>query len=185
VGKMSKIDKDIKILIKLSKNAEIKKDNADAYGYRLAEQLAEKILEKIVDEKLLNTVQWHVDYRYDSSMSRIYSRIDKSWDHIIDLYKATDKLRWGHCALQITPKIRLQFDDSHCAELLAQNFNPHDKGKNSTYHNADLQNQVLLDFIKEHGLKVGADEMIKKKAQLEENLARVNKAIDQLKNYSA
>ncbi len=119
---MKTIDKEIKELIKLSKTAEITKDKADSYGHRLMDQLSEKILEKIVGEKLLNKVQWHVDYRYDSSMSRIYSRIDNSWDHIVNLYKATDKLRWGHCALQITPKIRLQFDDSRCAELLAQNL---------------------------------------------------------------
>lgn len=180
-----KIDKEIKVLIKLSKMAEITKDNADAYGYRLIEQLSEKILEKIIAEKLLNTVQWHVDYRYDSSMSRIYSRIDKSWDHIIKLYKDTDKLKWGHSNLQITPTISLRFDDSHCAEIVAQNFNPHTKGKNSVYHDNDLHNQTLLDFIKEHGLKVDYEEMTKKKAKLEEDLVRVNKAIEQLKSYSA
>lgn len=147
-------DKEIaKIFDKITAN-EKERRRIEEENYNLIDDIAVLVYQKILQDKLLGTVKWNVTTVYGGQVAELISSISgKEWEPIIELLKKCMKFSY-HESLQLTDKICLRIDDG-TASLKVQNCNPH---KNKFHNNhevtMDLNNEALIQFIKENNIKI-------------------------------
>lgn len=150
-------DKEIAKIFDKMKANDKERDRLDKENFDLLDKISALVYEKILADKLLGTVKWNLTTMYGGTAAEIISNISgKEWAPIIELITKTGKMRNSyHDSLQLTDKICLRIDDG-TATLRVMNLNYHKKEK---FHNnmeitMDIQNQALLDFIKDNGIKI-------------------------------
>lgn len=187
-------DKEIVAIFDKMKSNEKERDRLDKENYDLLDKISALVYEKILADKLLSTVTWRLTTMYGGCATEIISTInDKEWKPIIELITKTKRLSWSyHERLQLTDKICLSIDDG-TATLKVMNVNPHKREKFHSNKNVklDIENQDLLDFIKENGIKIETqtnDHLEVAKADAIAKLQRIEKVIatvNEINNHSA
>ena len=178
------IDKSINAVLKKIKNWEGVRNQHKDRCETLLKELSKLVTEKIVKEKLLNKFKWHVVIPYgDGEIRYITCKMNADWDPIIKLLNKTDTMTYTGCDIHLTDSIRLSITEGGDADLIVDmcpNVKPF---KDLSLPGA--ASEVLIEFIKEHKIKIDASKLLKKRDDIQEQLIAVNKNLEALKPYLA
>ena len=187
-------DKEIVEIFEKIKSNEAESQRLEKENCSLLDKISALVYEKILADKLLGTVKWNLTTMYGGCATEIISHIkDKEWDPIIALLTKMNKMKWSyHETMQLTDQVCLRIDDG-TATLRVMNGNPHKKQKFHSNSNTEMniQNQILLDFIKANGIKIDMsteNHLDKARESTLAQLQRIEKTIatvNEINNHSA